>query len=218
MNNTVTKTAASRDTETKTAIAAKEEFSRRLRSSRLPLGKSTRIDVSKTWNGPKKGAIYVDQTHNFAYYVKTDGHVFRYNIVSAKKPANRLNKSTYIIAAHVDPIWRAPNGIAKELGQKPGYSIAGGILKNPKGAGDFQLANTGKRLHGTNAPGLVTSKNRYASHGCVRFINRDIYDLVRTVPDKYAVIPYVVGDSQLKGNQTIRAKVTKKIIPAKNGM
>jgi lipoprotein-anchoring transpeptidase ErfK/SrfK len=190
-----------------------EEFHRHLKPSKLPLGKSTREDVSAIWRGPNEPGLYIDQINNYTYFVKPDRMtVYRYDSVTAKDPAKRLTQRSYVgIRNLADPSWIPPPNIQAEIQDETGEEITyveGGSPLNPKGAAQLQIGDSDMLLHGNN---MKHFKRGHFSHGCIRLTNYDAYELAETVPDHYPIIPYEVKDSQQRGEQAVVAKINFRV-------
>ncbi|HEY9724421.1 MAG TPA: L,D-transpeptidase family protein [Oscillatoriaceae cyanobacterium] len=86
--------------------------------------------------------------------------------------------TTKVVDMEQNPTWHVPKDIQAEM-QRKGETVMDHVdpgPKNPLGVRWIGFADGTFGFHGTDGPERESIK-RYASHGCVRFLNEDILDL-----------------------------------------
>jgi lipoprotein-anchoring transpeptidase ErfK/SrfK len=124
------------------------------------------------------GTIVIDTKGPFLYLVEPEGKATRYGIAIGREGFGWTGSGTIARTAKW-PRWTPPPemierdpSLAKWAGGQPGG------VSNPLGARALYIyfggADSGYRIHGTNAP---TSIGWAASSGCFRMLNQDVMDL-----------------------------------------
>lgn len=145
------------------------------------------------------GTVIVDPGARYAYLVTEKGRAIRYGVGVGKEEAFNFRGSAVIGHKAKWPGWtptanmirRQPERYARFAGGLPGG------VDNPLGARALYLYRNGQdtfyRLHGTVEPWTIGTM---VSSGCVRFLNQDIIDLYRRVPNGSRVVVLPTSGSE----------------------
>jgi lipoprotein-anchoring transpeptidase ErfK/SrfK len=127
----------------------------------------------------KVGTIVIRTGERALYRVMGGGKAKRY-LVAVGKEGFSWSGTARVGRKAVNPAWTPPPEMierAPKFAQWAG-GMPGGIPANPLGVRALYLyngkADTGFRIHGTNAPGSIGSA---ASSGCIRMLNHEVIDL-----------------------------------------
>lgn len=128
------------------------------------------------------GSIVIDTRGPFLYFVEPGGRAVRYGIAIGREGFGWTGEGTIARAARW-PRWTPPpEMIARDPSLREWAGGMPGGLDNPLGARalyiDFDGADSGFRIHGTNQPGSI---GWAASSGCFRMLNQDVIDLYERV-------------------------------------
>jgi lipoprotein-anchoring transpeptidase ErfK/SrfK len=127
----------------------------------------------------KPGTIIVVTGERALYRIMGGGQAKRY-LVAVGKEGFSWSGTARIGRKAVNPTWTPP---PEMIERTPKYAqwadgMPGGIPANPLGVRALYIykgkADTGFRIHGTNAPGSIGSA---ASSGCIRMLNNEVIDL-----------------------------------------
>lgn len=121
------------------------------------------------------GAILVDTSQRFVYFVLPNGKAIRYGAIVGED--DQAWSGVVTVGRKEEwPGWTPTANERKRLGPLPSY-VEGGA-SNPMGARALYLYANGKdtlyRIHGTNQPGWI---GHAVSSGCIRLTNEDVIDL-----------------------------------------
>ncbi len=138
------------------------------------------------------GTIIIDTRNFFAYLVQENGKAMRYG-VGLGRAGFAWSGRAKMTWKRKWPTWTPPSEMIKRQPELEKYSAANGGMQpglaNPLGARALYIFKNGKdtlyRLHGTPE---AFSIGKSVSSGCVRFLNHDIIDLYRRMPNGSAIV------------------------------
>lgn len=137
------------------------------------------------------GTVIVDPGARYAYLVLPGGRAIRYGVGVGKEEAFNFQGAATVGRKAAWPRWTPTlDMIRREPARYARYSggLSGGA-GNPLGPRALYLYRNGQdslyRLHGTVEPWTIGTM---VSSGCVRFLNQDIIDLYRRVPNGSKVV------------------------------
>lgn len=135
------------------------------------------------------GTVIVDPSGPFLYLVEAGGRATRYGIAVGREGFGWSGTGTIARRAKW-PTWTPPpEMIARDPHVARWKDGQPGGVTNPLGARalyiNFGDADSGYRIHGTNAPRSI---GWAASSGCFRMLNQDVIDLYERVPAGAKVI------------------------------
>ena len=119
----------------------------------------------------RAGTIVIDTPNKFLYLVEAQGHALRYGI-GVGRPGFAWAGTKTITRKAEWPAWTPPREMLARRPDLP-RSMAGGQT-NPLGARALYLGSSLYRIHGTNEPYTIGTN---VSSGCIRMMNRDVFDL-----------------------------------------
>lgn len=137
------------------------------------------------------GTVIVDPGARYAYLVLPGGRAIRYGVGVGKEEAFNFQGAATVGRKAQWPRWTpTPDMIRRDPARYAQFAggLSGGV-GNPLGPRALYLYRNGQdslyRLHGTVEPWTIGTM---VSSGCVRFLNQDIIDLYRRVPNGSRVV------------------------------
>lgn len=137
------------------------------------------------------GTVIVDPGARYAYLVLPGGRAMRYGVGVGKEEAFNFQGAATVGRKAQWPRWTpTPDMIRRDPARYAQFAggLSGGV-GNPLGPRALYLYRNGQdslyRLHGTVEPWTIGTM---VSSGCVRFLNQDIIDLYRRVPNGSRVV------------------------------
>ncbi len=138
----------------------------------------------------KPGTIIVRTNERALYQVLGRGQARRYTVAVGKQGFSWSGVAR-VAFKRTDPTWTPPPEMIERSPRFAEWAdgMPGGIPENPLGAAALYLykgkRDTQMRIHGTNAPGSIGTA---ASSGCIRMMNHEVLELMRSTRNGTKVI------------------------------
>ena len=127
-----------------------------------------------------RSGIVINIPQRMLFVMSEGGVVARYPVGLGRPDWPTFIGPFTIEVKEIDPVWDVPLTIQEEQ-RRAGQPVLTRVLPgpgNPLGKYWLGLSITGYGIHGTNAPGTVST---FQTHGCVRMLAPDIEDLFARV-------------------------------------
>jgi lipoprotein-anchoring transpeptidase ErfK/SrfK len=138
----------------------------------------------------RPGTIIIRTNERALYQVLGSGQARRYTVAVGKQGFSWSGVAR-VGFKKLDPPWTPPPEMIERAPRFAEWAdgMPGGIPENPLGAAALYLykgkRDTQFRIHGTNAPGSIGTA---ASSGCIRMMNHEVLELMRSTRNGTKVI------------------------------